>query len=163
MLGQLCNPEGYVMSYKAIAQQVLKEHQMLKLISQAMQVAIGWTVPAHEMSRKLSSLRFVAESLRRHQERLMSLEEDGGYLHAVVESNPNLASKVDALRLDHEKFRQAWSRILPRLDKVSPTEHAALADLCKELTGLLHEIQEHSTTETTLVQEAILRDEGGEG
>ncbi len=151
------------MSYQAIAEQVLKEHQILKHISQAMQVAIGWTVPAHEISRKLSSLRFVAESLRRHQERLMSLEEDGGYMHAVVESNPNLANMVDALRLDHEKFRQAWSRILPRLDKVSPTEPAALADLCKELTGLLHEIQEHSTTETTLVQEAILRDEGGEG
>ena len=151
------------MSYKAIAEQVLKEHQMLKLISQAMQVAIGWTVPAHEISRKLSSLRFVAESLRRHQERLMSLEEDAGYMHAVVESTPNLANTVEALRLDHDKFRQAWSRILPRLDKVSPTEPAALADLCKELTGLLHEIQEHSTTETTLVQEAILRDEGGEG
>ena len=136
---------------------------MLKLISQAMQVAIGWTVPAHEISRKLSSLRFVAESLRRHQERLMSLEEDGGYLHAVVESNPNLANVVDSLRLDHEKFRQAWSRILPRLDKVSPTEHAALAGLCEELTDLLHETQEHSDAETTLVYEAILRDEGGEG
>ena len=163
MLGQLCNPEGHVMSHKAIAEQVLKEHQMLKLISQAMQVAIGWTVPGHEISRKLSSLRFVAESLRRHQERLMSLEEDGGYMHAVVESNPNLANMVDALRLDHEKFRQAWSRILPRLDKVSPTEHAALAGLCEELTDLLHETQEHSTAETTLIYEAILRDEGGEG
>ena len=151
------------MSYKAIAEQVLKEHQMLKLISQAMQVAIGWTVPAHEISRKLSSLRFVAESLRRHQERLMSLEEDAGYMHAVVESTPNLANTVEALRLDHDKFRQAWSRILPRLDKVSPTEHAVLTGLCEELTDLLDETQEHSTAETTLLQEAILRDEGGEG
>ena len=163
MLGQLCNPEGHVMSYKAIAEQVLKEHQMLKLISQAMQIAIGWTVPAHDISRKLSSLRFVAESLQRHQERLMSLEEDGGYMHAVVESNPNLANQVSALKLDHEEFRQAWSRILPRLDKISPTEHAALTDLCKGMTDLVHRTQEHSTAETTLVQETILRDEGGEG
>jgi uncharacterized membrane protein YccC len=146
-----------------VEQQAMVEHAMLKHICNALRVTLDWKVEGDDFSRHLSSLRFVAQSLQRHLDRMMALEECEGYMDEVVEICPRLAEKVGALKQDHERFRQALSRILSRLDHLSPTDLAAFTESCGAMRDLLEKLDEHSATETVVIQEAYLQDEGGSG
>jgi len=146
-----------------VEQQAMVEHAMLKHICNALRVTLDWKVEGGDFSRHLSSLRFVAQSLQRHLDRMMALEECDGYMDEVVETCPRLAEKVDALKQDHERFRQAVRRIVSRLDRLPSTDLAAFARTCDALRDLLERLDEHSATETTVIQEAYFQDEGGSG
>lgn len=151
------------MDHYGLSQQVLLEHQTLANVAAALRTTIGWSYDAADLSRKLSSLMFVGKSYKRHFRRLLALEEEGGYLAVVLESRPELADEVAALHQQHAQFRKALARVLVRLRRVDATDHAAFAAICGDLIALLDTIDRHNQRENGLLQEALLRDEGGEG
>jgi hemerythrin-like domain-containing protein len=151
------------MPYQDIAQQTFLEHGMLKNITDALRLTIAWQVQGEDFSRKLSTLRFIAHSLQRHLEHLMSLEEYDGYMDRVSQLTPYLGRRVDALRREHDEFRQAVHRILPHLERVSPTDHAEFGKLCDELLALVARLENHDRKEADLLHEAFGQDGGGEG
>ena len=53
------------MPYTDIAQQTVVEHGLLKSITDSLRLAIGWRPQGGDVSRKLSTVRFVAQSLQR--------------------------------------------------------------------------------------------------
>ena len=61
------------------------EHQVLEHVKQALRVTINWEAPVVSMPRKLSSLQFTIKSFKRHLERVISIEEEGGYMNEVIE------------------------------------------------------------------------------
>jgi hypothetical protein len=63
------------MTNQDIAQQISIEHGMLKHITDALRLALGWQMEGDDLSRKLSTVRFISQSLQRHLEHLMALEE----------------------------------------------------------------------------------------
>jgi hemerythrin-like domain-containing protein len=136
---------------------------MLKHITDALRVAIGWQLQGEELSRKLSTVRFISQSLQRHLEHLMALEEYDGYMDMVAEQTPHLARRVDALRHEHDQLRQAVNRIVPRLERVSHSNPTLVAQLCDELLELVDTLDAHDKKEAALLQEALGRDGGGEG
>jgi uncharacterized membrane protein YccC len=146
-----------------VEQQAMVEHAMLKHICNALRVTLDWKVEGDDLSRHLSSLRFVSQSLQRHLDRMMALEECDGYMDEVVEASPHLAEKVATLKQDHERFRHAVRRIVSRLERLSPTDLSAFGKTCDALRDLLGRLDEHSATETAVIQEAYLQDEGGSG
>ena len=93
----------------------------------------------------------------------MDLEEFDGYMSAAQESSPNLAEKITALKREHEVFRDQVHRLVARLDRVQPHDRTELEKVCIDIGDLLGRIDEHSRKEADLLQEAFLRDEGGEG
>jgi hemerythrin-like domain-containing protein len=146
-----------------IAQQTLAEHQMLKYLIEGLRTTIDWPVSGNDCSRKLSTVRFIAQSFQRHLERMMTLEEFEGYMDLVTESAPSLRKAVAGLRQDHDRFRESARRVVQRLERASADNPTALTAICDEILTLLRQLDEHSKMEVGLLQEALTRDTGGEG
>lgn len=147
---------------QSIAEQAVVEQQALQHIKQALRVAIGWKSTAGNVERKLSSVRFMAQSLERHLERQMTLEEEGGYMQAAVDTKPHLVDRASALRADHERFRLMTREIMQRLKDAAVQDQPPIEECCQALTELLARIDMHERTEQALLQETLY-DEGGEG
>lgn len=148
---------------QSVASASLIEHQVLNHVKQALRVTLDWNAPVVSMPRKLSSLQFTIKSFRRHLERVMALEEEGGYLDDVAAAKPNLQSRIDALTRDHAHFRARVREIVPELDALSEWQEERFDSLCWEVRRLLEEIDRHDSREIDLLQESMLLDEGGEG
>ncbi len=139
------------------------EHKILEHLKQALRVTLDWQAPVVSMPRKLSSLQFTMKSFRRHLERVMSIEEEDGYLYEVAEGKPNLQTRIESLAGDHGRFRARIRQLVPELDGVSDWEEKRFLDLCDEIRGLLDDVDRHDALEIELLQESFLLDEGGEG
>ena len=139
------------------------EHEALKHITKALRTVMDWHPSGDEFARKLSSLRFIAQSFQRHLERLIALKEQDGYMSNALAEKPNLAEKIDALLKQHDDFIESLHRLLLKLDHVSATDKQAIDAACRDFEELLIQIDEHHRREAKLMQEAFLRDEGGPG
>ena len=143
-----------------IAQQTKVETDMLKLLMEGLRSTVAWKVQDHDITRKLSTLRFIAQSFQRHLDRLFAVEEKDGYMD-LAGKKPRLSRTVDALKLEHGEFRTEIQRIVHGLEGISSNEHATFCTLCEELLALLEKLDEHSKKEADLFLEAFEQDRGG--
>jgi hypothetical protein len=139
------------------------EHQILHHVKQALRVTLDWQAPVVSMPRKLSSLQFTIKSFQRHLERVISLEEEGGYMANVLEARPYFQDRIDQLASDHARFRKRLQKLMPELNDISEWEEPRFNEVCSELRGLLDDVDEHDAREIELLQESLLYDDGGEG
>src|SRR5690606_511864 len=95
------------MNHKLLIEQTKVESDALEHVTRALEIMLGWTVASDGFARKLSSVRFFTELYQRHLERLFALEEIDGYMDAVSKLKPELASRVAALKQEHEPLRAA--------------------------------------------------------
>ncbi len=148
----------------SIASTSLIEHQVLDHVKQALRVTLDWNAPVVSMPRKLSSLQFTMKSFRRHLERVMSIEEEGGYLDEVADVKPNLQSRIESsarrscpipgrIRAD-----RAAARWLERMAGRANSAASATRFASCSTTSIVHDARE-----IDLLQESMLMDEGGEG
>jgi hemerythrin-like domain-containing protein len=152
---------GHVMDRQDVTEQMRVEHGLLQYLIQGLRATLAWQVPGPDASRKLSTLRFIAQMFQRHLERLLALEEYDGYMGVVRATCPRLGRATDALRAEHEGFRTEARRIVLRLERLPNTDLAALGQVCTDLLALLEQVEGHSRKEMDLLQEAFERDEGG--
>src|SRR3954471_23577512 len=96
----------FALDGRALARQGLFEHELLERLKEALRLAKSWSVESVGFERKRSSVCFTAQSMCRHLERLMELEEEGGYMCEVLEAKPQLADDITVLRSDHDAFRR---------------------------------------------------------
>jgi hypothetical protein len=151
------------MDRQEVAQQTHVEQEMLGHIMHVLRTSSAWPVSGTDASRKLSTLRFVSQSFQRHLERLLSLEENNGFLDLVRASAPWLGRKTDALQAQHNSFRAQAQQFVGRFERLSSTDLPGLDAVCADLLVLLGKIEEHNRKGIALLQEALERDEGGEG
>lgn len=151
------------MANNSITEQMVVEHQMLKSIVEGLRQAIGLKPEGDTFARKLHTIHFIAQSLQRHLNHLLTLEECDGYMHAVVQLCPHLSRQVDALRQEHDHFRKASLQVLHGLEAVVPTDQTTFGNVCDEALALLNKLDVHTRKEVELVHEAFARDGGGEG
>ncbi len=152
------------MDRKTLAEQAQIEDQALHHVMLALKTALAWQVSESGVGRKLSSVRFMAQSLERHLRRLMALEEDGGYLAVVTETKPCLSEKVAPLHADHLRFEETLDRLMGNLRQLQDHPQRDALDLaCHRLDTLIQEIDRHNRAEAALVQQVLCEDEGGEG
>ena len=147
----------------SLASTSLVEHKVLEHIKQALRVTLDWDAPVVSLPRKLSSIQFTMKSFRRHLERVMTIEEEGGYLDDVVETRPNMEPRVQRLMGDHGRFRARIRQLMPMLDALNEWEEVQFGDICTDIRRLLNDVDRHDEAEIELLQEAMLMDEGGEG
>ncbi len=139
------------------------EHAILEHIKQAMRVTLNWQAPEVSLPRKVNSLQFTFKSLQRHLERVMSLEEEGGYMSIVRDCKPHLERRIQALSGDHTKFRGKFARLQPELDALAEWEVERFRQVCDNIRNLLDEIDRHDQAEVELLQESLWDEEGGQG
>jgi hypothetical protein len=139
------------------------EHAVLEHIKQAMRVTLDWRAPEVSLGRKISSLQFTIKSLQRHLERVMSLEEDGGYMTVVEDLKPQLVKRLKSLSSDHQSFRDRLKKLLPELNSLNEWEEQRFQQVCGDLRELLDDIDRHDWEEVELLQQSMLEEEGGEG
>jgi hemerythrin-like domain-containing protein len=148
---------------QSIASTSYLEHQVLNHVKQALRVTLDWKAPVVSLPRKLSSLQFTMKSFRRHLDRVMSIEEEGGYLEEVADAKPNMQSKIECLSRDHGRFRTRIRELVPQLDGLNEWELDEFSRVTSEIRQLLDDIDRHDEAEIALLQESMLNDEGGEG
>jgi hemerythrin-like domain-containing protein len=146
------------MPYRLISQQMLLEHEVVARVSDALRTAIGWSHHGG-VSRKAESVRFLGESFQRHLERMLDLEEHGGYLELLAKSHPQLGGELKRLGQEHEQFRYQIDAALARLEQLSDPNQAELDQVLDELTSLLAQIDSHNKSEMRLLQEVVLNPE----
>ncbi|MEX2187486.1 MAG: hemerythrin domain-containing protein [Pirellulales bacterium] len=151
------------MEPKNFASLCLMEHQILQHVKDALRITLTWETSTVGLARKVSSVQFTMLSLSRHLERVMSLEEEDGYMSSVRELKPNLFDRAASLRSEHQEFRKAVERLLPALEKVNPHDEATFASVCGDVAEFLARIDRHDKQETELLQAAFYDDIGGEG
>jgi hypothetical protein len=151
------------MDRQDIADQTRIEQDLLRQIMEGLRISTGWQVRGPDASRKLSTLRFATGSFQRHLERLLALEEHDGFMDKVLACAPQLGRATRALRAEHDSFRGEAGRIAQELERLEPTDLAALETVGGELVALLARIEGHNRKELALLLEAFARDEGGEG
>jgi hypothetical protein len=139
------------------------EHAILEHIKQAMRVTLDWQAPEVSLPRKISSLQFTIKSLQRHLERVMSIEEEGGYLAVVLDAKPQLRDRLASLAGDHQSFRNRLKRLLPELAALNEWEEDNFKRVCADLRQLIDDIDQHDKQEVELLQQSLLDEEGGEG
>lgn len=147
----------------SIASTACMEHQILEHIKQALRVTINWQAPAVSMPRKLSSLQFTIKSFQRHLERVISIEEEGGYMADALEAKPHLQDRIESLAADHACFKERLRTLIPELNDIKEWEEPRFNRVCEELRNLVDYVDEHDAREVELLQESILLDDGGEG
>ena len=143
------------MPLRLISQQTLLEHEVVARLADALRTAIGWSHHGG-VTRKLESVRFLAESFRRHLERMLDLEEHGGYLDQVAASHPHLRPQLGELRAQHEHFRLQIDTALTRLEQFDGAGQAELDSMLEEFSTLLDDIDRHNKQETQLLQDVML-------
>lgn len=151
------------MHQRDIAKQTLLEQNLLTNITHAIRTTIGWEPRGEDVGGKLRSIRFITASLERHLDHIMDLEEYDGYMSAALECSPNLAERITALKQEHGLFRDQVHRLVAKLERVGSHDRTELDRVCVEIGDLLGRVDEHSRREAELLQEAFMRDEGGEG
>src|SRR3954464_1395001 len=92
------------------------EHQVFEHIKQALLVTLNWQAPSISMPRKLSSVQFTIKSFQRHFERVISIEEEGGYMADAIDSKPYFQHRVERLSKDHVRFRDRLRKLVPELN-----------------------------------------------
>src|SRR5260370_8017336 len=83
-----------------IAQQSMVENGMLHHLEEALRDTMAWQIHGSDLSRKLSTLRFIAGSFQRHLERLFTLEEFYGYMDLLLKTSPNLGNQTCTFKTD---------------------------------------------------------------
>ncbi len=124
---------------------------------------MDWKPGGDDYTRKLSSLRFIAQSFQRHLERTMALKEQNGYMANAVERMPNLATKVQTLLEEHDQFEATMHRLVLQLENLSPTDKAGVDAACRELEELFVKLDEHDRREAKLRKKPSSATSAGKG
>ena len=151
------------MDRQSIATQLKIEQDLIGHIEASLRSALEWKTGPSSASRKLSTLRFVAETFHRNLERLMSIDEYDGYMALVSHSSPQLGSAVEVLKLDHQNLRLELNQIIARLERTSSEDVAAVDAACDDLRKFLTGYDKHNEREVELLQNSLLLDIGGRG
>lgn len=143
------------MTHLAISQQVLLEHETLARITSEVRAAV--------FARDLARLRSVLLAFAEHLERTLVLEEEDGYMVAVLEPHPELRDDIELLRREHTCFRMSVDRLLTRLDSVAAVDAATCRKVSHDLLALLQKLDEHTAKEIGLLEQALLADQPEDG
>src|SRR5690606_15164611 len=102
------------------------------------------------------------QSFQRHLERMLDLEEKGGYLELLPESHPELLPQVNQFRKEHEAFRHSMDAVLLELEQLDSPSQPELDAVLERLSVLLTDIDHHNKREMQLLQDAVLSRPGEE-
>ncbi len=167
MAGPIGSSEMHLKNVARVSNEAAKqcwiEHQTLGHVKEALRVTLAWKVTTVGAPRKHSTLQFMLRSFERHFNRLMDLEEAGGYMADICDAKPRLWHQAFKLIDQHHEFRRTIAELADELDQLAPADDKNLCQQCREISALLDRVDQHDSQEIAMMQDALLIDEGGEG
>jgi hypothetical protein len=139
------------------------ENQVLDHVKTALRKTLESDEERMGLERKVSTVKFVTESLIRHLIRLLDLEDETESADPIEESKPHLADKTASLQTDHCQFRAILGEMSEQVTGISPDNEPHFDAFCKDLLGFLDRLDKHEESELAVLQELHNSDEGGEG
>src|SRR4051812_46082354 len=138
----------------SVASTACMEHQVFEHIKRALLVTLNWQAPSVSMPRKLSSLQFTIKSFQRHFDRVISIEDEGGYMRDVLEYKPYMEERIGQLAQDHDRFRARLRKLMPQLNDLKEWDEPRFEEICEDLRELIAAIDRHNEQEVELLQES---------
>jgi hypothetical protein len=138
------------------------ESQVLSHIKSALRKTLASDEDRMGLDRKVSTVRFVTESLVRHLTRLLQLE-DAVEIDPAAEGKPHLAERACALQREHEQFKQFLVQLSEGVNRLSAEDQADFESFCAGLLAFLDRLDKHESAESKVLQQLQNADEGGEG
>jgi hypothetical protein len=150
-------------SSEARLYQFTVENQVLDHVKTALRKSLASDEDRMGLERKVSTVKFVTESLIRHLIRLLDLEDETEGDDPIEESKPHLADKTATLQTDHGQFRAILNEMRDQVAGISAANEPHFDSFCKELQSFLDRLDKHEEAELAVLQELHNSDEGGEG
>ncbi|HSW44516.1 MAG TPA: hemerythrin domain-containing protein [Phycisphaerae bacterium] len=117
--------------------------------------------PRVKVDAWLKDLKDEFERFRAHMQKHFALEEEGGYLAAVLQDRPGFHDDVQRLRDQHAEAGPLMTSIFEEVNHLEVGTPLHLLDSCARIRNLLGILKEHETTEDRLVLQAFSQDMGG--
>ena len=100
-------PGTIAMQSDARYYQFTVENQVLDHVKKALRNSLTADADRMGVNRKVSTVQFVTESLVRHLERLLDLEDEVGLVDPTELDKPHLAERASVLQQEHRSIRRA--------------------------------------------------------
>ncbi len=105
----------------------------------------------------LQLLGDLANDLLKH----FNLEEEGGFLSAVLSRAPQKAQIVQRLQREHAEITRRLDKVVKDVEAVRRHDDWSVLDIRRRTTAVLSLLDAHEAAEASLIQETYLQDEGG--
>ncbi len=105
----------------------------------------------------LQMLRDLANELVEH----FHLEEEGGFMSAVLSRKPQNAPIVQRLQREHAEITRRLNKVVMDVEAVRQGNESGVLDIRRRTTAVLSLLDAHEAAEESLIQETYLQDEGG--
>lgn len=142
-----------------VAQWMKEEHQRVDELARALHDRVA-VVPRTNLKAWIQATRTSLGDFQSHLLRHFDIEEDGGYLQAVVDRRPTLSGEVDRLRHEHDELGRMLGSIHRDLETLTDQDRLLIEDLCARVSGLLRYIREHEDRENLMVVSVFTHDLG---
>lgn len=116
--------------------------------------------PRGDRARWIRESQICFRRLSEHLHTHMALEEEGGYMHEVLERRPTLEREVMQLKHEHMEMGQLMRQIQAALDELNAEDHLLVRDCCSRISTLLSYVERHKETENHLVLFVFTQDMG---
>jgi hypothetical protein len=139
------------------------ENQVLDHVKTALRKTLASDEDRMGLDRKVSTVKFVTESLVRHLIRLLDLEDEAEANEPIGELKPHLADKTSALHFEHSQFRGVLREMGDAVAEIRADNEEQFDAFCKDVLIFLDRLDQHEARELAILQELHNSDEGGEG
>lgn len=149
------------MNTQELARWLRDEHDKVNELISALREKVA-IAPQTNQQKWIEETRRAFEHLRAHNIKHIALEEQGGYMAAVVQRRPTLAREVDRLAHEHHEMLTIMNRIHDELEALRPEDQLLIRDCCNRIQNLLSYVEHHENAENLLVFTAFTDDLGGQ-
>ncbi len=144
-----------------IAARIHREHEHIKQGMRKIRKMMDGKVsiadyPAWRMDF-LWLLRDFGNDLQKH----FDLEEEGGFMEAVLRLAPEHSNAVEHLREEHEKMIADLDKVIKTLKAAQDYDKETITKICREVDDVLVALTAHEAAEGNLMEATYLMDYGG--
>lgn len=147
------------MTPRQLANWVQEEHENVQDVASRLQEKVA-IVPRSNQGRWIQEARQAFDHLRAHMIKHMALEEQDGYMLAVVDQRPWLSNEVERLAREHRELARITDEIHQTFQSLRPEDHLLILDCCRRVQNLLSYLEHHEKEENLLLLSAFTNDIG---
>lgn len=138
---------------------IRQEHDKVEQLADKLHKKVAY-VPRANLNSWLEEVRERFEHLRAHLIRHMALEEEGGYMSAVLERRPTLADRIDRLEREHAELGRLLDDIHVAIGTIRAEDRLLIRDISHRMKSVLDYVEHHEKEENDLVQLVFTDDIG---
>lgn len=147
------------MTPRQLANWVQEEHEKVQEVATRLQEKVA-IIPRSNQGRWIQEARQAFDHLRAHMIKHMALEEQDGYMLAVVDQRPWLSNEVERLAREHRELTRVMDEIHQTFQLLRPEDHLLILDCCRRVQNLLNYLEHHEKEENLLLLSAFTNDIG---